>query len=182
MVVVMSDESDRKGHCVLCTPAAHGNRDEHDTVTVELEVEALDDVLEGDVRVCKQHRGAIRRCLIAQSDEYQHPEDDPGTVLPDGGLVEPDPEPESEDYVDVREIHPSYHEAKCWNCGNTRFVRRRWTVCKECFMGQQKHDGEYTDYRELWYGDVSIEAAKQRYAETEEEMEKHRQHTVEVRI
>lgn len=178
----MSDsEPDQTGHCVLCTPAAHGNRDEHDTVTIAVEVEALNDVLEGDVRVCKQHLGAIRRCLIAQSDEYEYPEDDPGTVLPDGGRVV-EPESPSAGYVDIREIHPAYREEECWNCGHTRFVRRRWRVCKECFMGQQKHDGEYTDYRELWYGDVSIGEAKRRYAETEEEMEKHRQHTVEVRI
>lgn len=85
------------------------------------------------------------------------------------------------EYVDVREVHPAYREAECWNCGYTRFVRRRWTVCKECFMGQQKHEGEYTDYRELWYGDVSIEEAKRRLQETEKE---HRaRHTfVEVRL
>ena len=81
-------------------------------------------------------------------------------------------------YVDVREVHPDYREEECWNCGNTRLVKRRWTVCKECFMGQKQHGRNassttaegYTDYRLLWYGDVSIEEAKRLYKETQEDV------------
>lgn len=82
------------------------------------------------------------------------------------------------EYVDVREIHPAYRREECWNCGHTRYVKQRWRVCKECFMGQQQADedlrGEYetdegyTDYRLLWYGDVSLSDAKRQYQETTE--------------
>lgn len=80
----------------------------------------------------------------------------------------------SEDYIDARELCVEYRQGECWNCGHTRWLWRRgvpWNVCKECFMGQRQHDHEaeyttpegYTDYRLLWYGDVSIAEAKRRF-------------------
>lgn len=84
----------------------------------------------------------------------------------------------SKEYVNIEAIHPDYREETCWNCGNTKHVKRRWTVCKECFMGQKQHNSDasattpegYTDYRLLWYGDVSIEEAKRLHEKTQEEV------------
>lgn len=57
---------EHQGHCVLCTPAPHGNRDEFDRVGMEI------DGMEGDVRVCREHFGVIERCIrILSSDEVQ---------------------------------------------------------------------------------------------------------------
>lgn len=80
-------------------------------------------------------------------------------------------------YVDVRDLMPNFEWQECWNCGNEKRIRTdtpgHWICCRECFMGQRKvpeerrgeyetEDG-YTDYRRLWYGDVSIEQAKRKH-------------------
>lgn len=92
------------------------------------------------------------------------------------------------EYVDIRDIHPTYEWQECWNCDNRKRIRTDrppWRVCKGCFMGQVPVDEDlqtdittpegYTDYRLLWYGDVSIAEAKRRYRETTEEItERHR--------
>lgn len=80
-------------------------------------------------------------------------------------------------YVDARDIHPDYSEMTCWNCGHTERVgpNRHMRICHNCFMDNRPTDHEtsstvegpdgelYTDYRLLWYGDVSIEEAQRRY-------------------
>lgn len=94
---------------------------------------------------------------------------------------------ELEAYVDIEELLPMFEWQECWNCGHQKRVRTDrppWKVCHECFMGQQKVDPEhrgdstteegYTDYRILWYGDVSIEEAKEQYREnTKDIRERH---------
>jgi len=87
-------------------------------------------------------------------------------------------------YVDVREIHPDYERRSCWNCDNTWLARRtaRGTkACHHCFMGQEQvghpdesHDhirAGYIDYRLLWYGDVSVEEARERFVRAEDEID-----------
>lgn len=82
-------------------------------------------------------------------------------------------------YVDIRDIHPGYSLMECWNCGHTEWVglHRRMRICHNCFMDNEPTDHEtsstvegpdgevYMDYRQLWYGDVSIEEAQRRYDE-----------------
>ncbi|WP_226043326.1 hypothetical protein [Natrinema sp. DC36] len=82
---IRTDGGEPTGHCVLCSVSPDAPRDEHTTVPMEIELEG--DVLEGDVRVCEPHYDTIRRCLIVQSDAHEYPDDDPKTVLPDGGTV-----------------------------------------------------------------------------------------------
>lgn len=59
-----------KGHCVLCTPAPHGNRDEFGKVSMQI------DDLEADVRVCREHFRVIERCLriLHPDGEWEPPE------------------------------------------------------------------------------------------------------------
>lgn len=87
----------------------------------------------------------------------------------------------TEDYVDVRAIHPDYRLETCWNCGHERYVKRQWRVCHECFMGQQANDDPskdyvtdegYTDYGKLWYGEVD---------DREEYQEIHERETASIR-
>ena len=89
------------------------------------------------------------------------------------------------DYVDVRDIHPDYSMMECWNCGHTERIgpNRHMRVCHNCFMDNQPTDHEtsstvegpdgelYVDYRQLWYGDVSIEEAQRRYEDNTKEMQ-----------
>lgn len=89
-----------------------------------------------------------------------------------------------EDYTDVKEIHPDYHEMECWNCGETEWIEpnRHMRVCHYCFMDNNptEHetsstvvgpDGEYyCDYRKLWYGDVSLETAREKYRNKTEDV------------
>lgn len=98
------------------------------------------------------------------------------------------------DYVDVRAIHPDYYERECWNCGYSELRKRPFTCCPECFMGQKKHDYDtesrteegYTDYRILWYGDIPLEEAHERYEEgtkdVRESMERRRARERQVRL
>lgn len=88
-------------------------------------------------------------------------------------------------YVDVRDIHPDWWEMECWNCGHTERIgpNRHMRVCRHCFMDNKPtdHDAEstvegpdgklYTDYRLLWYGDISIEEAQRRYEENTSDIE-----------
>jgi hypothetical protein len=85
-------------------------------------------------------------------------------------------------YVDIREIHPDFDEQECWSCGHTEWIgpSRHTRVCHNCFVDNSPtdHDGSsvvegpddelYVDYRLLWYGDVSLEEARQRYDEKTE--------------
>lgn len=90
-----------------------------------------------------------------------------------------------EDYVDIRDIHPDYSEMECWNCGHVERIHpnRHILTCHNCFMGNDPVDREasstvegpdgelYTDYRQLWYGDVSIEEAQRRYEESTKDIQ-----------
>lgn len=69
-----TDDTDHAGHCVLCTPAAHANRDEHAQIPMELEVDG--DILGADVRVCDQHYRVIERVVKIENDRYTHPSTD----------------------------------------------------------------------------------------------------------
>lgn len=98
----------------------------------------------------------------------------------------------SDDFVDVREVHPDYRRAECWNCGHTWLEKRPKTVCHECFMGQDDgHDGEYAtdegyiNYGALWYEPgLSRAEMKRRYREktatVRERMQRRRARKVEV--
>ena len=91
---------------------------------------------------------------------------------------------EQSDYVDIRDIHPDWGEMECWNCGHVERVapNRHMRICHNCFMDNSPTDTEgeytvegpdgesYTDYRLLWYGDVSIEEAQRRYEEKTEDV------------
>lgn len=66
--------AEHTGHCVLCTPAGHGNRDEYAQIPMELEVDG--DVLGADVRVCDQHYRVIERVVRIENDRYTNSEDD----------------------------------------------------------------------------------------------------------
>ena len=81
------------------------------------------------------------------------------------------------EYVDIRDIHPDWSEMECWNCGHSERVgpNRHMRICHNCFIDNSptEHetsstvegpDGElYTDYRRLWYGDIPVGEAQQRY-------------------
>lgn len=112
----------------------------------------------------------------------------------DGGVT--DGQEVSHDYVDIREIHPDWREAECWHCGNTWLERRPEKVCHGCFMGQQKVDEEhrgdstvngYTDYGELWYGEVDdrseyADLYEESTAEVRERLKRSRTRDREVKI
>jgi len=90
-----------------------------------------------------------------------------------------------EDYTDVRDVHPDYSKMECWNCGHTERIgpNRHIRVCHNCFMDNRTtdHDGKYTvvgpdgerytDYRLVWYGDVSYQEAQRRYKEKTADMD-----------
>lgn len=80
-------------------------------------------------------------------------------------------------YIDIRELMSNYERRECWNCGDGRWERLdapQTIMCRECFMGQRGGDDRdtskdhitpegYVDYRQLWYGDVSLAEAKRKY-------------------
>ena len=80
----------------------------------------------------------------------------------------------SEDYIDIRRLHPAYEQRECWSCGHTwlRKARPAESVCRRCFMGQGDHEDvdAPTDYGELWYGDVSLAEKRRQYRETQQDL------------
>lgn len=94
-------------------------------------------------------------------------------------------------YIDIREVHPDYWELECWNCGATEWVgpNRHMRICHNCFMDNKPADydtdytvegpdgNQYVDYRLLWFGDVSITEAQERYEEDTRDVRKSAERT-----
>ena len=90
----------------------------------------------------------------------------------------------SSEYTDIRDILPDWSTMQCWNCGHEERIspNRRMRICHHCFMDNSstEHDGEYavegpdgdlyTDYRLLWYGDVSYAEAQRQYESSTKDM------------
>lgn len=95
-----------------------------------------------------------------------------------------------EDYTDIRAIMDNYERRECHACGWEYWERldtQPRLCCRNCFMGLRGGNdperecvtgGGHVDYRLLWYGDIPLDEAREKYREntkeTRERMERHR--------